>query len=75
MAAVEISRPWLDNYPPGVPHALAEDSYGTLLDIFDESVRKYADRPALDSFGVRMSYGELGRVAEKIAAALQVAGL
>lgn len=75
MSAVDIQRPWLDNYPAGVPHVIAEDSYSTLLDIFDESIRKYAQRPALESFGVRMTYGELGAVAVKVAAALQVAGL
>ena len=75
MTVMDIPRPWLDNYPPGVPATLDESAAGTLLDIFDETIRKYSDRPALESFGVRMSYAELGATAEKLAIALQVAGL
>jgi long-chain acyl-CoA synthetase len=75
MTGIDIVRPWLDNYPPGVPAKLDENEVGTLLDIYDETMRRYGSRPALESFGVRMSYAELGATAEKIAVALQVAGL
>ncbi len=71
----DIPRPWLDHYPPGVPAMLDDSAAGTLLDIFDEAMRKFASRPALESFGGRMTYRRLGAVAEKIGAALQVAGV
>lgn len=75
MTTTDIPRPWLANYPPGVPPVLDESAVGTLIDIFDETMRKYGDRPALESFGARMSYAELGATAERLAAAMQAAGV
>ena len=45
-------------------------SAGTLVDIFDESVRRYPERPALESFGTRMTYVQL---AANAAAAMTMA--
>jgi long-chain acyl-CoA synthetase len=68
-------RPWLKGYPPGVPATLDEASIGSVVDLFRASVAAYADRPAVESFGVRLSYAELGRTAEAVAAWLQGQGL
>ena len=43
--------------------------------MFRDSVRTYAERPAVESFGKRMSYAELGKAADAVASWLQAQGL
>jgi len=73
--AVAVERPWLEHYPPGTPAEIDEAALGTLVSIFDEAVARYSARPALESFGVRMSYAELGEAAKAVAAWLEAQGL
>jgi long-chain acyl-CoA synthetase len=68
-------KPWLRHYPPGVPTTIDLASLGTLADMFDDSVRRYPERPALESFGHRMSYAELGVTAGAVASWLQSRGI
>lgn len=75
MATAQDARPWLGHYPPGVAHEIDETLAGTIVDIFNESITRYADRPALESFGVQMTYAELGENARRIGAALERTGM
>ena len=68
-------RPWLKSYPPGVPATIDEGALTSLAEMFRESVRAFADRPAVESFGKRMTYAELGKAADAVAAWLQGQGL
>ena len=68
-------QPWLANYPPGVPAQIGPEAPSTLAEIFVESVASYAARPALESFGKRMTYGEFGDAARAVASWLQARGL
>ena len=68
------ARPWLKSYPPAVPPKIDEAHIGTLVDFFRHAVTAYAERPALDSFGKRMTYAELGRAAACVTSWLQSAG-
>ena len=70
-----VQRPWLFSYPEDVRADIQPDAYSTLIDMFNDSVAAYADRPAMQSFGVRQSYRELGDAATQIAAWLQARGL
>ncbi len=69
------ARPWLASYPPGVPADVDEADYSTLVAFFRKSVETFASRPALESFGSQISYRELGRAADRVAAWLQSRGL
>ncbi|MBB4039189.1 long-chain acyl-CoA synthetase [Microvirga flocculans] len=69
------TRPWLASYPAQVPPTIDDAKIGTLNDIFREALAQYAHRPALESFGKRMTYGELGRAADAVASWLQGQGL
>jgi long-chain acyl-CoA synthetase len=69
------SRPWLKSYPPSVPADIDEAGTGTLNDIFRKALADYASRPAVESFGKRMTYAELGRDADAVASWLQGQGL
>lgn len=69
------ARPWLASYPPDVPADIPEDQYSTLVEMFRKSVGAFADRPAMESFGVTQSFRDLERAAEAVAAWLQSRGL
>lgn len=69
------ARPWLAAYPPGVPGEIDVESLGTIVDFLDESVRRWPERPALESFGIRMSYGDLAGHAAAVASWLQDRGI
>lgn len=68
-------RPWLSAYAPGIPAELDIPRLGTLVDLFEECMTQTASRPALESFGTRISYAALGDTAEAVAAWLADQGL
>jgi len=74
-AGTPTAKPWLDSYPANIPHTIDEGRIGTLVDIFRAAVAEYPNRPAVESFGKRMTYAELGRTADAVAAWLQGQGL
>ncbi len=69
------ARPWLASYPNGTPATIDPSSYTTIVDLLRKSVSAYPDRPAMESFGAQLSYRELARAAEAVAAWLQMQGL
>ncbi len=69
------ARPWLASYPPYVPADLDEKSYSTINAMFRKSVATFADRPAMECFGKRLTYSELSVAAEAVASWLQAHGL
>ena len=74
-AGAPTAKPWLDSYPANIPHTIDEGRIGTLVDIFRAAVAEYPNRPAVESFGKRMTYAELSRNADAVAAWLQGQGL
>jgi long-chain acyl-CoA synthetase len=73
-AAGPDDKPWLTHYPPGVPHQIV-DRIGTIADLFHESVSRYPQRPAVESFGHRITYEELAKASAHVAAWLQARGV
>jgi long-chain acyl-CoA synthetase len=74
-AAQGGEKPWLKHYPAQVPAMIDETKHGTLADIFRSAVKEYAGRPAVESFGKRMTYADLGKNADTVASWLQAQGL
>ncbi|WP_210485057.1 AMP-binding protein [Microvirga antarctica] len=68
-------RPWFAAYPPTVPPTIDEAHIGTLVDLFRDGVAAYADRPAVESFGTRMTYRELEQAASRVTSWLQGRGI
>ncbi|SDR62663.1 long-chain acyl-CoA synthetase [Rhizobiales bacterium GAS191] len=68
-------RPWLALYPPGVPAAIDVAKLGTIVDLLQDSVRAYAERPAYTSFGSNLSFAEVGRYAGAFSAWLRAQGV
>ncbi len=68
-------RPWIKSYPPRVPPVIDEAAIGSVNDIFHKALQDFPNRAAVESFGKRMTYGELGRDADAVASWLQGQGL
>lgn len=68
-------KPWLLSYPAGVAHRLQYDAYGSLLDLLEESFKRYANRPAYWCMGKHFSYRDIDLASKKLATYLQSLGL
>ena len=71
-----MDRPWLSQYPAGVPAEIDVHRFASLKDVLAASCKRFADRPAYRSMGAVMSYRQLDEASRSFAAWLQkVAGL
>ena len=66
-----MDRVWSKNYPEGVPADINADHYASLLEVFDESIKDYAERTAYINMGKSITYAELDQLSLKFAAYLQ----
>ncbi len=62
---------WNDKRPPGVPNDIDPTAYGSIVEVFERSCKKFADRPAFSNMGVTLTYAELDRLSAAFAAYLQ----
>ncbi|SFN24869.1 AMP-binding protein [Variovorax sp. OV329] len=65
----------LKNYPAGVPHTVDPEQYRSLGQLFEESFKRYADRPFSVCMEKWMSYRELDELSAALGAWLQSRGL
>ncbi len=66
-----MERAWSKNYPEGVPADINADHYASLLEVFEVSIKDYADRTAYINMGKSITYAELDQLSLKFAAYLQ----
>ncbi len=69
--AIAAARNWLDRYPDNVPHEINPDEYRSLLDMFEQSIARFADKPAFSNLGRTLSYAEVDQLTRDFAAFLQ----
>jgi len=69
-----VERIWLKHYPKGVPAEIDVNEYASLRDVFDESVAKFATRPAFTCMGKSITFGELDTLSTAFAVWLQAKG-
>ena len=69
-----MERIWLKHYPKGVPAEIDVNEYASLRDVFDESVAKFATRPAFTCMGKSITFGELDTLSTAFAVWLQAKG-
>ena len=62
---------WFKNYAEGVPHTINPQEYNSVLDLFEECVKKYQHAPAFENMGKSISFGELDKLSAQFAAFLQ----
>ena len=70
----DVEKIWLKQYPAGVPAEIDVNEYASLRDVFEESVAKYAVRPAFTCMGKSISFGELDTLSAAFGAWLQGIG-
>ena len=63
-------RPWLQNYPPGVPSDIDLDQYRSIVSVLQQSCDQFRNRPAFENMGKSISYGDLDRLSQQFAAYL-----
>ncbi len=68
-------KPWLANYPSGIPVNIDPDKYGSVVEVIDETLKKYGDKPAFVCMGQELSYKELDERAHAFGAYLISRGL
>ncbi|WP_225088013.1 long-chain-fatty-acid--CoA ligase FadD [Pectobacterium colocasium] len=66
-----MEKIWLSRYPADMPAEIDPDRYSSLIDMFENSVRRYADRPAFVNMGEVMTFRKLEERSRAFAAYLQ----
>ena len=72
---MEIDRPWLKDYPAGVPADIDASKYPSLVALMEESFKKYEDRVAYSFMGKEITFGETNSLSQAFGAYLQGLGL
>ena len=62
---------WNDKRPAGVPLDIDMTAFTSVVDVFERSCKKFADRPAFSNLGVTLTYAELERHSAAFAGYLQ----
>jgi long-chain acyl-CoA synthetase len=72
-------RIWLKNYPPGVPHDVDTQGYNSLVDLIDDTLIKFKDRPAYTSIvgssKKTLNFADIDQKSKAFGAYLQSLGL
>jgi len=70
-----MDKPWLKQYPAGVPAEIDVNQYQTVSQVLEESMKKYASRTAFICMGKPVSYGQLDTLSRNLGAWLQSRGI
>ena len=66
-----MEKTWLKNYPSGVPEYIDPECCNSLLDIYEQSISKFADKTAYINMGKSITFSQLDEYANDFAAYLQ----
>jgi long-chain acyl-CoA synthetase len=66
---------WLKHYPAGVPAQVDVAQYASLVELLEESFKKYRDLPAYKFMGKTLTFGQVDDLSRALAAYLQTLGL
>ena len=73
--ALDTSKPWLKNYPDGVPHEIGPLSHTSLTELIDECFARFSKRKAVEAMGKFFSYRDLDKLSQDFASYLQTLNL
>lgn len=68
-------RPWLQNYPSGIPANINADEYSCLIDLFDETFEKYRKQIAFTCMDKDLTFDQLDKQSKQFGAYLLSRGL
>ena len=64
-------QPWLASYANGIPHEINPDAYRSVVDLMEQAMKRFADKPAMRCAGQTLTYADLDRLSRDFAAYLQ----
>lgn len=67
--------PWIKRYPKGIPAEINLYDYNSVIDLFEDAVKKYRDRVAYENMGAQLTFGQVDELSRHFAAYLQSLGL
>lgn len=70
-----MDRIWLKQYPAGVPADIDTSQYASLVELLEESFKKFSDRKAFICMDKSISYRDLDEMSRALGAFLQSKGL
>src|SRR3974390_2322360 len=62
---------WLAAYGEKIPCEIDPDVHGSVLELLESAMRRYADKPAFHCFGQTLTYADTDRLSRNFAAFLQ----
>lgn len=68
-------RPWLQNYPSGIPANIDPDAYSTVVQLVEETFQKYRNNKAFSCMGKEMTFGQIDEQSKQFGAYLHSRGL
>lgn len=66
-----MEKIWLQHYPPGVPHEINPEQFPSLVQVFEDAVSRFRDRPAFSNLGVTLTFADLDKATRDAAAFFQ----
>ncbi len=66
-----MEKIWLKRYPKGIPAEIDPDQYRSIVDIFEQSCKKFGHKPAFNNMGCSLTFKELDEKTRDFAAYLQ----
>jgi len=67
---MSVERPWLEQYPAGVPEHIDVDEFPSVVAVLENAIDNYRDRPAFANLGKTLTYGEIDTLSGQFAAYL-----
>ncbi|KGM52194.1 long-chain fatty acid--CoA ligase [Lysobacter concretionis Ko07 = DSM 16239] len=67
---MSVERPWLDQYPAGVPAQIDVDEFPSIVAVLESAIASFRDRPAFANLGKTLTYGEIDTLSAQFAAYL-----
>lgn len=68
---MDFEQFYQDKYPAGIPREVDLSKYKNMVDVFEQAVKKYAEKPAFSAVGVTLTYRDLDTQSRNFAAWLQ----
>ncbi len=68
-------KPWLKNYPKGIPANIDESAYPSLVALLEETFKKFAEKKAFSCMGKEMTYAQVDKYSTQFGAYLHSRGL
>lgn len=66
-----MEKIWLKSYEQGVSPEINLNRYNSIIDVFEQSVKKFGNRPAFQNMGKTLSYMEMDKLVTDFASFLQ----